>query len=148
MLHVSTGKEDPSELYNKTGHEVWKSLLNDYPPSALDWIKHSEIIGPKKVPLNQIDWHNADSWVASKEPQKVALHAKLIEDGESKPVLLGKVPGHDKLIHLDGAHRMLASKHLGEPVMAYIAILTPENTEAAISMHSAQYKGKSRLDGT
>lgn len=127
---------------------VYQQLIPDFPATALEWVKRCDWIGPVNVPLDEIDFSNRANWTASHEPEKVKKHQELIQEGESKPVILVHLPGHDKLFIADAHHRVLAYEAMNKPPKAYIALIRPSDVEAATTMHSKQYHGGSRLNGT
>lgn len=145
MRSVSIGQEDPSQIYNRTGNQVWKQLLPDFPATAIEWVKHTPWEGPIQVPLSEIDFDNRKNWTASREPKKVKLHMQLIKENQSKPVILARIPGNPKLVCLDAHHRLLGYEALHQNPIAYIADVAPEDVEAALTMHSHQYSGGSKL---
>ena len=148
VLHSfkSLAPKPAADKMDEVTAEVYHQLLPDFPVSAIDWVKHTEWIGPVKIPLDQIDFSNRANWVASHEPKKVNLHIKLIKEGKSKPCILAKLPGHDKLFIADSHHRILACEKMGVKPECYIALVKPKDIEACVKMHSLQYSGGSRLD--
>lgn len=127
---------------------VYHQLLPDFPGPAIDWVKKVTWIGPMPVNLSAIDTENRHNWVATYEPDKVKLHQELITQGESKPVILAKIPGHDKLVIIDAHHRFLAYEAMRQNPVSYVADIPPEHVEAALTAHSKQYSGGSKLNGT
>lgn len=107
-----------------TARAVYEQLVEDYPPEALGWILGVRWTGPQQVPLERVDFHNADTWAASHQPKHVAKMIRKITAGKRKPVILIDRPGHDRAMIVDGHHRSLAYQHLGEPVTAYVGHAT------------------------
>ena len=127
---------------------VYQQLLPDFPAPALEFVKRSEWIGPVEVPRDEIDTAHRATWAASHEPDKVKKHQELIKNGESKPIVLVKIPGNDKLVIIDAHHRFLAYEAMDTNPIAYIGLVNGNDVEAALTMHAKQYHGGSKLDGT
>jgi hypothetical protein len=128
-------------------HKVYTQLAKDFPINAINWVKNTKWEGPLEVPLHQIDFSDQINWKASHEPKKVNVHAKLIEQGQHAPIILGKIPGKELYSVLDGHHRLLAFVKLGQTPLAYIGEVSQDNVEAALKMHDRQLSGPSKLDG-
>lgn len=139
----AAGKVEPTTLARRVYHQ----LLPDFPGPAIQWVLSTHWEGPTEVPLEKIDTSQRGEWVATREPEKVKLHQKFIEQGTSKPIILGLIPGHEKLTILDAHHRFLAYEALARPPVAYVGVLRPDDVEAALAAHGYQYSGQSRLDG-
>ena len=128
---------------------VFDLLSEDYPKNRLDWILSGHWEGPLEVPLEDIDFANADSWRASHED--VTPYCKRIQkaidtngkEGNRKPAVLVKTPGNPKYIIVDGHHRTLASKQLGIPLLAFVSHVHVEDGPW-MSLHSAQKSGSSK----
>lgn len=150
MVKKQLGESDPSSLEstNYIGHQVYSQLLPDFPATAIQWVLRAQWEGPEKVPLSDIDFSNRENWTASHEPKKVNVHMKLIKEGVSKPLILVKLPGHDKLFVADAHHRLLAYEAMDKEPVAYVGRIHPSDTEACTTMHSKQLSGPSKLDGT
>lgn len=127
---------------------VYQQLLPDFPAPALEFVKRADWIGPVEVPRDEIDTDHRSTWAASHEPDKVKKHQELIKEGKSKPIILAKIPGNDKLVILDAHHRFLAYEAMDENPVAYIANVRGNDVEAALTMHAKQYHGGSKLNGT
>lgn len=127
--------------------DVYHQLLPDFPGHSIAWVKHTPWFGPMRIPLASIDFTNRANWVASHEPDKVKMHIKLIQEGKSEPIILGKFVGHDKYFCIDAHHRLLAYEALRAAPLAYVGIIAPRDAEAALTAHSQQYSGQSKLDG-
>lgn len=145
-------KREPSKVSTAKvpviARQVYTQLLSDFPAMYVDWIKRNSVIGPLHIDLDEIDFSTRNLWTASSEPKKVKKHQELIEEGKNKPIILGQLPGTDKLTCLDGHHRLLAFEALGKEPLAYIVDVRPADVEAALKMHNFQYSGGSRLNGT
>lgn len=127
---------------------VYQQLLPDFPAPALEFVKRADWIGPVEVPREEIDTQHRATWTASHEPDKVKKHQELIKEGKSMPIILAKLPEHDKLVILDAHHRFLAYEAMDENPVAYVADIKGNDVEAALTMHSKQYHGGSKLNGT
>jgi len=96
---------------------VYSQLTKDYPKEALGWIHNVDWSGPKKVPLNQIEWNDERTWKATKDKAHVKHFVDMINSGQSqniKPVVLIGRPGKPTLMITDGHHRALAYKEAGK----------------------------------
>jgi phage-related protein (TIGR01555 family) len=100
--------------------DIARELGSDYPPEALGWIRAIPWSDSQRVPIDQIDFSNSDSWGASKEQEKVDKFAERIVSGWEKPILLVRKPGSDKLMVVDGHHRALAYKQTGRDPLAFV----------------------------
>ena len=136
----------PITLSNGKERAVFHQMLPDFPGSSIEWVKRTDWTGPKPIPLDLIDTEHRATWVASREPEKVKLHMRLIQEGESAPIILAKLHGHDKLVIIDAHHRFLAYEALGREPIAYVGDVKPGDTEAALTAHSHQYSGGSKLN--
>jgi len=116
-------------------------LEPDFPDWALNWIRDGSTTweGPTAVPLDQVDYSGADSWQASHEPEKVAKFTDAIRQGKIKPSVLVRKPGQKKLVVIDGHHRALGYRNLGQPVVAWVGTVTKDSGPWD-EMHSAQYR--------
>jgi hypothetical protein len=120
----AAGRADRDRFDDELADEIAKELASDYPPEALTWIRSIKWEGPERVDLADIDFSNADQWQASREPDKVEKFVQRINAGWSKPILLVKRPGMDKLMIVDGHHRALAYQKLGRRVIAFVGTAT------------------------
>ena len=122
---------------------VYAQLLEDFPPEAIAWVRAAPWTGPGEVPLDEIDFSNAAEWQATDEPERVQFFVDRIQAGNRKPIILVNEPNNEKLIVIDGHHRLLAYQQLGEPVNAYVAHVTSVSGPWD-EMHAAV--GSSRVD--
>lgn len=148
MLNIPPHQKPVKQMPNETALKVYHQLIPDFPGHAIQWVKDTFWVGPVEVPLHSIDTENRANWAASHELDKVKLHQELIQNGESKPIILGKFPGHDKLIIIDAHHRFLAYEAMAKNPVAYVGNIKPEYTEQAMTAHHYQYSGRSKLNGT
>lgn len=141
-------KERQTQEPKGVAKRVYRQLLPDFPAPALEFVKRTEWIGPVAIPTDQIDFSNRANWAASHEPEKVQKHIELIKNDKSMPVILAKLPGHDKFVCLDAHHRLLAYEAMDEEPVCYVGFVSGSDAEAALTMHSKQYHGGSKLNGT
>lgn len=146
--HLQEARKTVRPQMDNVAKKVYQQLLPDFPAPALEFVKRADWMGPVEVSADMIDTANRANWKASHEPDKVKLHQDLIKKGLSKPIILAKIPGNDKFVILDAHHRFLAYEAMGKRPMAYIADIRGTDVEAALTLHSKQYHGGSKLDGT
>jgi hypothetical protein len=100
-------------------------MLEDFPESALGWVKSVPWRGPTKIQTAKIDYSNRAKWHASKpeDADRVAKFAEMIKSGEGvKPIVLVQKPDGSKAMIVDGHHRALAYRQAGSKlVLAYVA---------------------------
>jgi len=128
-----------------TGEQVYAQLLDDFPAKAIAWVRRAEWTGPKKVPLSAISF-TPGKWQAGHEPAKVERFRRKIQRRQDsgrpvKPVILCDRPDTPRGTHLyivDGHHRALAFRELGQPVTAYVGIVAAGDVETAMQTHSSQ----------
>jgi 8-oxo-dGTP diphosphatase len=130
--------------------EVFDQLLEDYPAKVLPWVLAAKWSDPQEVPTSDLDFTDVASWRASHEPiqpyiDRINAAKGRKPAGVNKPVILVKVPGEDKLIIVDGHHRVLACKEMGVPVLAYVATVHHDAPDAPWrTLHADQRSGSSR----
>ena len=101
---------------------VYRQLLGNYRPEGIGWVRGLRW-ARADVPLDRIDWAHLDTWAASHDEAHVGHFEGKIRDGdEPDPVVMVQVPGSALLRVIDGHHRSLARRRLGEPVPAYVGI--------------------------
>ena len=90
----------------------------------IQFVLHIPWIGPVEIPLTSIDFSNKDNWQAAQpeDAEHVEMFAdKMANDDFSKPVILVNNPSNDnKMMVVDGHHRVLAAQQNGSPVVAYV----------------------------
>ncbi len=119
---------------------VHHQLQGDYPDQAIAWVLSADWKGPVRVPVDKIDWANAETWQASHDPVHVGVMRDRIESGIEKPVILVRVP-HSKLLRvIDGHHRVTAYKALDKNIKAYVAKVNATQGPWD-EMHSMQKEG-------
>lgn len=124
----------------KAAQDVYDQLIEDFPTEALAWVKTAAWQGPMRVPLTQIDFSNKDTWAASNEPDKVSDFSTKINKGVLKPIVLVNEPNNEKMICLDGHHRLLAYEQLGRDALAYVATVGSESGPW-MQLHNKQSDG-------
>lgn len=121
--------------------QVYAQLREDFPKSALGWVKDASWSGPQQVALDRVDWSNEEDWKASHEPARVEEFERRIPKGDANPVVLVRTPNNRKLIVVDGHHRALAYRNLKTPVTAWVG-----RVESARGpwdqLHNSQYPKK------
>ena len=123
-----------------TGSEVFAQIAHDYPPEAMAWMHHATWKGPVRVPLDHIEPNM--KYLDKSIPAHVQDFVKELKKGEQpKPLLLVKIPDNDKLQLIDGHHRYLAYKELGQAPTAFIGTVE-SNHGAWENMHDHQYDNK------
>lgn len=128
---------DPSPVSPDT---VYLLMSKNFPPAAISWVKRAKWVGPVNIPWSGIDDDDIDSWAASHQPGHVKDFENLIRvhKGHVAPSILVQEPNSHRAFIVDGHHRALAHKNLGQPVLAYLGNIDPEDREAAEETHSKQ----------
>ena len=150
LLGSSKAKAAPKKVsdsvredLNGAAADAYTQLKEDYPEEAIAWVPQFAW-QLKDVPLSQLDFSNAKSWRATKEPAAVAFHTVKIHEGSKKPIILVKTPGAKKYIIVDGHHRALAYRALDEDVKAYCTNVD-EKEGPWDSMHDSQGGGSQQI---
>lgn len=118
---------------------VYNMMLPNFPPKVLEWVLRSHWIGPVQVPWDRIDDDDEKSWAATKQPAKVAEFARRIKAGDDvHPSILVQHQGSERAIIVDGHHRAVARRGLGQPVLAYVGFVRDKDLQAALETHSSQ----------
>ena len=128
--------DDPSPV---AAEHVENMMAGDFKPAGLKWIKDARWVGPIKVELDRVDQDDIDNWAASHEPEKVAKFVKLLEKGKKvKPAIsVRQTEGDSRIKIVDGHHRFLAYKEVGEPFVTYLGFVE-EGDDRWESTHSYQ----------
>ena len=135
------GRRQVRQLDDIGPEYIIQQLEEDFPESAMGWVRAAHWQGPEQVPLDDVDFSNVSSWRAAHEPEKVAKFKKRIAGGWLKPVVLVKRPGLDKMMIADGHHRALAYRALGRPIMAFVAHVASDKGPWD-EFHSAQHENE------
>lgn len=107
------------QAHDPKADEVYGLLAKKFPPESIAWVHDAKWSGPERVPLDQIDTGNRDTWAASGNPKKVKKFQKKILKKEDKgkdpkPAILVSRPGKDTQMIADGHHRFLAEEALAK----------------------------------
>ena len=103
---------------------VRKIMEQNFPPSALGWLKHARWVGPVDLPLDLVDMSGRKGWAASHEQDHVAAIAADMKAGKKiNPAIMVIRPEHNHARLIDGRHRTLAAEKRGRPVRAYVGFL-------------------------
>jgi SPP1 gp7 family putative phage head morphogenesis protein len=126
--------------------KVMAQLEENFPAQALEWVSQAEWAGPLLISLNLVDFHDMETWSAFHEPDRVEHFEHLIQEGgEFNPVVMIKVPGHEKYRVVDGHHRALAFLRLNRPVKAWTGKVPFGLEHIALETHSSQvHQGDSK----
>ena len=119
---------------------VFAQMESNFPPGSIEWVKRARWIGPVNIPWSRIDDDDIDKWAASHQPGKVNEFVTSMRSGNRSvaPSILVQEPGSGKAFIVDGHHRALAHKKLGQPVLAYVGNIAPRDRKAAMETHSSQ----------
>lgn len=145
----ATPRPDHVSKVKKPKHQsAYEQMLEDYPPDAIQWMHDARWEGPTRVPALSVDYGKDDEWQASHERDKVERFKKKIkkrlDNGKPiKPVVLVKTPENDKFTVIDGHHRALAYRELGEPLLAWVGHVDKERGPW-LETHSSQYPASMR----
>ncbi len=119
---------------------VCKMMRQNFPPSALKWVKSARWVGPVEVPLKLVDFSSEDAWAAHREPARVDAFARQLKAGEHvDEVILTVKPGHNHARCVDGHHRTMACKKACLPVRAYVAFLDEAGSQPADRTYLQQF---------
>lgn len=122
---------DAKSLYRKAIHKrggdaagltetVHKQLQEDFPDSAIEWVRSAKWDGPTEIPLSSVDFSNSAKWHAASNQDHVDEFKKAIKDDSVKPAILVNEPNNEKLVVVDGHHRAMAAKQSGSSIKAYV----------------------------
>ncbi len=119
---------------------VYLQLAANFPADSIQWVKRTRWTGPQWVPWDRVDTDDEPEWAASHQPEKVSEFARQIKDhaGHVAPSVLVQEPGTNRAFIVDGHHRALARKRLGQKVLAYVGNIDPKDRLAAEETHSHQ----------
>lgn len=126
----------PGARKTDTTNEVKQLMLHNFPAHALEWVDRAYWHGPVNVPLEDIDFDDVNNWAAHHQSDKVDDFKARIQAGDiPHPAIMVTIPGDDRKKVVDGHHRVLAYKALGQPVPAYVGETTSTAWEET---HSSQ----------
>lgn len=134
------GPADHSDPNEVDAEHVLNLMRSNFPESAIEWVRRARWIGPVNVPWERVDDDSIDSWAASHQAAAVNRFARDIKanDGIAKPSVMVQRPGKDRAFIVDGHHRALAHRKLGQPVLAYVGFIQAADLKAAEETHSSQ----------
>lgn len=152
----AVGKGKNSKPWKDTSlpidERIYRQLRDDYPPKAINWIRHVTWKEPQKIPTAKIDYSNEEDWKASHHGDRVNAMAEKITKKEnggkhSKPMVLVKSPGNNKYVVIDGHHRALAYRKTGIPAWGYIALVS-KNKGPWLNTHHMQNHDSGDVTGS
>jgi 8-oxo-dGTP pyrophosphatase MutT (NUDIX family) len=128
---------DPSPV---DAEHVYLQMAKNFPADAISWVRRARWVGPVWVPWDRVDTDDEDKWAASHQPGKVNEFVTLIREhkGHVAPSVLVQEPGTHRAFIVDGHHRALARKKLGQKVLAYVGNIDPGDRMAALETHDRQ----------
>ncbi len=135
------GPSDYSDPNPADPEHVMNQLRSNFPEPAVEWVKRARWIGPVNIPFDRIDTHDIDTWAASHQPDAVNRFAREIKAGKGhlNPSICIQDNDSPKAILVDGHHRALARRKLGQPVLAYLGQIDPKDRELAEETHAKQF---------
>lgn len=135
--------------------QVYRQMLEDFPPEAIEWVRRAKWTGPEQVALSRVVWQ-PEKWRAGHEPDRVDHFTdkirKRVAKGKMghKPAILVRRENPDgarDLYAVDGHHRLMADSELGRPADAYTGIVAPGDVRAASGTHSSQFRSEKSAGG-
>lgn len=134
------GAADFSDANPVEAEHVYLQMAKNFPPGAIAWVKRARWIGPIWVPWDRVDTDDEESWAASHQPDRVGEFVRNIRahGGHTAPSVLVQEPGSNRAFIVDGHHRALARRKLGQKVLAYVGNIEPRDRKAALETHSHQ----------
>jgi len=146
---VGKGAKDLDDPNPVAETHVLNMMRGDFDDKGLKWVKDARWVGPVEVPLERIDFDDADNWAAANEPESVAEMAKKLKKGkELKPgISIRQTEGDSRIKIVDGHHRVLAYKKLGRPFVTYLGFV-PEDDDRWEQTHSYQFAKDGKQSGS
>jgi 8-oxo-dGTP pyrophosphatase MutT (NUDIX family)/2'-5' RNA ligase len=133
------GPGDYSDANPVDPEHILSIMRENFPESALGWVKRAAWTGPQMVPWERIDHDDEAKWAAAHQPAKVRQFVRDIKAGRhANPSILFQPPGDGKVVVADGHHRAVARHSMGQDVLAYVGHIRPGDREAAEQTHSSQ----------
>ncbi len=141
------GPSDYSDPNETAPEHVLNQLRSNFPEKSIEWVKRTRWIGPIQIPWERVDDDSIDSWAASHQADAVSRFARDIKAnrGHTNPSVLVQRPGQDRAFIVDGHHRALARRKLGQPVLAYVGFIQSDDLQAVEETHSSQFHSGSDL---
>jgi 8-oxo-dGTP pyrophosphatase MutT (NUDIX family) len=135
------GPADYSDPNPVDSEHIYVQMAKNFPADAIEWVKRAKWVGPVWVPWDRVDTDDEDKWAASHQSSKVNEFAKLIREhkGHVAPSILVQESSSNKAFIVDGHHRSLAHRKLGQKVLAYLGNIDPRDRMAAMETHSKQF---------
>lgn len=102
--------------------KVYQQLADRFPKEAIAWVKLIRWDPASKIPLNEFDTADEQSWAAYRAPDHVAREVQDYKDGKNDPIVGVVGPGPtDQILIIDGHHRYLAREKMDKnTVLSYI----------------------------
>lgn len=117
---------------------IAEQMSKNFQPEGYRWVYDTTWAGPQEVPLAEVDFDDEKSWAAHHEPDAVARFVERLRTGDYvKPAVVVRAPGNDRVVVVDGHHRVLAERSLQRPVSAYVGT-TSSATGPWTETHSFQ----------
>ena len=140
MQFTPKGAKDLDDPNPVASEHIYNMLLSDFSPKGLKWVKDVQWLGPIEVPLERIDFDDAEDWAASEDEAKVNKFVRMLKKGKSvKPgISVRQIEGDSRIKIVDGHHRLLAYRKLEIPFVTYLA-LVPEGDDRWEQTHNYQY---------
>ena len=161
---VITDGDDEGEVTKAHGKDaVYQQLLKNYPPKAIAWVKNASWSDkPVLIDPDDFDTDAIKTWAASHQKARVNHFIRKIKAGKHvNPVVAVQEPGDGKVkaVAIDGHHRYLAYKALGQQVPSWLGKVNrnggpwdethvwqfhqgsdPANKESLVSQASVDYR--------
>jgi 8-oxo-dGTP pyrophosphatase MutT (NUDIX family) len=136
---MQKGASDPADPNPVDAEHVLSLMRQNFPESALGWVKDTKWIGPVQVAQDRIDVDDEKSWAAEHQPKRVKHFVKAIRTADTPhPAVMVQEPGENNIKVIDGRHRALAYRKLNQPVPAYVGFVDA-NGGPWDEMHLHQY---------
>jgi 8-oxo-dGTP pyrophosphatase MutT (NUDIX family)/2'-5' RNA ligase len=147
---LTKGASDLTDPNPVDPEHILSVMRDKFPEAALRWVPKIKWIGPVQIPHDRIDYDDVDSWRASREPGDVKHYVRQIKDDDEEvaPVIMVQPEDENKVIAVDGHHRTLAYRKLGQPVKAYVGFAGGKALRQALETHSSQYAGGDEKTGS
>jgi 8-oxo-dGTP pyrophosphatase MutT (NUDIX family) len=140
LPQAKKGAADFSDPNPVEAEHIYLLMAKNFPPEAISWVKRARWIGPVQVPWDRIDTQDEDKWAASHQPGKVKEFRRALQahSRHVAPSILVQEPSSGHAYLVDGHHRALAHRQLGQKVVAYIGNIDPRDRQAALETHTKQ----------
>jgi 8-oxo-dGTP pyrophosphatase MutT (NUDIX family) len=119
---------------------VFRLMQQNFPPSALKWVRKIRWVGPLDLPTGLLDFSGSDKWAARHDTEHVNQIAADMKAGKKVNAIIGVLrEGHNHVRLIDGRHRSTAARKTGKPVRAYIGYLDDASEKAAYDTYLKQF---------